>query len=112
MLYPDFSKYQPFVDPQNPLVNAYRDSKGNSFYVEPGFYSGLMGFKEKRPDAFAEIMSRLEESVKKYHRVVFTADFESPFIEKAGYVYKEVSDLSDPLGVFVEDKNRPSDYGD
>jgi len=112
MLYPDFSKYKNYSDPQNPLVNAYEDEKGNVFYVEPGFYMGLMGFKEKRPEHFSTIMARLDEAVKKHHHVIFTADYENPFIEREGFIYKEIADLSDPLSIYVEDKNCPSDYGD
>jgi hypothetical protein len=112
MLYPEFSKYKSFVDPQNPLVNAYQTKAGDTFYVEPGFYMGLQGFEEKRAKDMPLIMKALEAMVALHHQVVFTADYENPFIEKTGYVYKEISDLTDPLQIYVEDKSRGSDYGD
>ena len=32
--------------------------------------------------------------------------------EKDGYVILEITDITDPLHIFVEDKSRGSDYGD
>jgi hypothetical protein len=56
MLYPEFCKYKSFVDPQNPLVNAYENKAGDRFYIEPGFYMGLQGFAEKRAKDLPTIM--------------------------------------------------------
>lgn len=112
MDYVEFNKYKPFVDEQNPLVHAYLDEEGNSFYVEPGFYNGLIGFKEKREEDFGRIMESLDDVVKTNHKVIFTADFENPWISREGYIYREIFDITDPLGIFVEDKSRGSDYGD
>lgn len=112
MNYPEFDKLKPYKDPKNPLVNAYCNDEGDVFYVEPGFYDGLMGFKEKRNERFPEILQAMHELVIKYHKVIFTADFENPWIAREGFVYREISDITDPLGIFVEDKSRGSDYGD
>jgi len=112
MLYPEFSKYKKEIDRENPLVNFYLDEDGNSFYVEPGFYDGLIGFKEKRSESFDLIMNEIDKVIKSNHKVIFTADFESPWIEREGYIYREISDITDPLRIFVEDKSRGSDYGD
>lgn len=112
MLYVEFDKYEPYVDPKNKLVHAYLGKDGTPFYVEPGFYEGLMGFKEKRAERFAEIMETIDKTIEKYHKVIFTADFENPWIEREGYIYREIHDLTDPLLIFVEDKSRGSDYGD
>lgn len=112
MLYDAFDKYQPFVDERNKLVHAYKDKEGNVFYVEPGFYEGLMGFKEKRADDFPRIMEAIDQVIKKEKKVIFTADFENPWITRDGFIYREISDITDPLLIFVEDKSRGSDYGD
>ena len=112
MLYDAFDKYQPFVDERNKLVHAYKDEEGNTFYVEPGFYEGLMGFKEKRADDFPRIMEAIDQVIKKEKKVIFTADFENPWITRDGFIYREISDITDPLLIFVEDKSRGSDYGD
>lgn len=112
MDYPEFNAYTPYVDPKNKLFHAYTDSESNLFYVEPGFYDGLLGFKERRLDEFHLIMEELDRIVKANHRVIFTADFENPWIEREGFIYREIHDLTDPLRIFVEDKSRGSDYGD
>ena len=112
MNYPEFDRYHEVKDPLNRLVHCYEDDEGNRFYVEPGFYDGLLGFKEKRTERFEELMEAIDETIKKWHRVIFTADFENPWIEREGFIYREIFDLSDPLRIFVEDKSRGSDYGD
>lgn len=113
MTYKEFDRYTPFQDYDNRLVNSYTDEDGNVFYVEPGFYEGLMGFKEKRFEDFDRIMEAIDKTVKECHRVIFTADFEYPWVRnKEGFVYREIHDLTDPLLIFVEDKSRGSDYGD
>ena len=112
MIYEEFSKYQTVIDPINHLVHCYQDEEGNLFFVEPGFYDGLIGFKEKRAERFDEIMASIDEVIKKNHKVIFTADFENPWIDREGFIYREIHDITDPLGIFVEDKSRGSDYGD
>lgn len=112
MTYEEFNKYQPFQDPWNHLVNCYHDEDGNTFYVEPGFYDGLRGFKEKCAEDFDRIMEAIDLVIKKNHKVIFTADFENPWITREGFIYREIQDITDPLCIFVEDKSRGSDYGD
>ena len=112
MDYVEFNKYKVYQDKENHLVHAYEDEEGNRFYVEPGFYNGLIGFEEKRYDRFDEIMVAIDEIIKKHHKVIFTADFENPWITREGFIYREIHDITDPLNIFVEDKSRGSDYGD
>ena len=112
MDYVAFASYKEIQDEKNKLVHMYRDSEGNTFYVEPGFYEGLMGFAEKRGEDYSRIMAEIDRLIKKHHKIIFTADFENPWIERDGYVYKEIFDITDPLQIFVEDKSRGSDYGD
>ena len=112
MNYDAFSSYLEFRDPENPLIHAYKDEAENIFYVEPGFYEGLMGFHEKRGEDYGRIMEEIDRLIKLHHKVVFTADFENPWVKKDDYIYKEIFDITDPLAIFVEDKSRGSDYGD
>jgi len=112
MLYPEFGQYKSYVDPTNGLVNAYKSEEGHLFYVEPGFYYALQGLKEKRRDDFPRIMQAIGNVVKNNPKVVFTGNFETPFIDKEGFLYREISDITDPLKIYVEDKSRGSDYGD
>lgn len=112
MLYPEFNQYESFVDSENPFCNAYRTKEGHIFFVEPGFYEGLLGYKEKRPERFQELLDAIDKIVEKNEKVVFTWNFESPFVEKEGYIYREIIDIADSLDIYVEDKSRGSDYGD
>ena len=52
------------------------------------------------------------EVVKKNKKVVFVGNFEYPQTEVEGFIFLEVTDITDPLKIFVEDKSRGSDYGD
>lgn len=112
MEYPEFSKYESFMDPVNPLCNAYKTKEGHIFYVEPGFYRGLLGFKEKRFERYDDLLNAIYKLIEDNERIVFTWNMESPFIDKEGYIYREIIDISDAEGIFVEDKSRGSDYGD
>ena len=112
MDYPEFRAYQERPDPENTLVHRYADDAGNLFYVEPGFYDAVLGFKEKRAERFDDLMKAIDDCVKQNHLVIFTADFENPWITRDGFIYREIFDLTDPLHIFVEDKSRGSDYGD
>lgn len=111
MEYKEFAKFK-LVPDSTTLSNHYVDDEGNSFYVEPGFYMGLKGFEEKRLEDYPRILEAIYKIIKEQHNVVFTGDYESPFTVKEGYIYKEISDITDPLKIFVEDKSRGSDYGD
>ena len=51
--------------------------------------------------------------VKKNKKVVFTGNFEFPQTETdEDYIILEITDVTDPLKIYVEDKSRGSDYGD
>jgi hypothetical protein len=111
MEYPEFKAYKPKRDEEAPLCNAYEDEEGDVFFVEPGFYTLLRGYEEKSPYASA-ILDEIDKTVKKDHKVIFTADFEHPFVEKEGFIYVEMQDITDRLGLTWVDDSRPSDYGD
>jgi hypothetical protein len=112
MLYPEFGQYKSFVEPGNILIHGYTTANGHTFYVEPGFYDQLMGFKDKRYDSFPKILEAIYAFVEKNDKVIFTVNFETPFFHKDGYIYQEIEDITNPLSIFFEDKSRGSDYGD
>ncbi|MBQ7995361.1 MAG: hypothetical protein IJ247_04010 [Bacilli bacterium] len=112
MEYEEFSEFEKISDPTNPFCNGYKTKEGAIFFIEPGFYVGLMGFKDRRGDEYKKIIDAMIETANKEKNVIFCGDFENPFMEKEGFIYREIQDLSDPLQIYVEDKNRPSDYGD
>ena len=112
MIYEEFTKYNLVLDKNNPFCNHYVLDSGEEFYVEPAFYTQLMGFKEQHKERFGEILNRIKEIVLANKKVVFTANYESPLTEAEGYIYLEITDVTDPLKIYAEDKSRGSDYGD
>lgn len=112
MKYPEFEQYKLIEDKDSWMINHYQTSNGNDFYVEPGFYYGLQGMKEKKEEDFPRIMEAIDKTVMENGHVIFTGNYETPFFDKEGYIYREITDITDPLCVFVEDKSRGSDYGD
>ena len=113
MIYEEFAKYNLVMDKNNPFCNHYVLDNGDEFYVEPVFYTQLKGFKDRhsRKD-YQRIIDRMIEVVIKNHKVVFVGNFEFPQTEAEGFIFLEVTDITDPLKIFVEDKSRGSDYGD
>lgn len=113
MIYEEFSKYNLVMDKNNPFCNHYVLDNGDEFYVEPVFYTQLKGFKDRHSEKdYQRIIDRMIEVVKKNHKVVFVGNFEFPQTEVEGFIFLEVTDITDPLKIFVEDKSRGSDYGD
>ena len=113
MNYKEFDKYKLIEDNKNPFCTCYELETGERFYIEPIFYTHLMGFKEHYPNELIRIIERMIEVVKKNKHVVFVGTFEYPQTEvDDSYIYLEITDITDPLLIFVEDKSRGSDYGD
>ncbi|MBR0295134.1 MAG: hypothetical protein IJQ67_04435 [Bacilli bacterium] len=110
--YEEFKHLKIIEDKHNPFCTLYEYDDGSRFYIEPAFYTQLLGFKEKRESDYPRILKRMEEVVRKNKRVVFTSEYENPQTEVEGYIYLEISDITDPLNIYVEDKSRGSDYGD
>ena len=110
--YPEFAHLEKKVDPHNPFCALYSYPTGESFYIEPVFYTKLMGIKDHHPDKYKLILAKMEELVKKNKKIVFTGNFENPLTEIDNFIYLEITDVTDPLQIFAEDKSRGSDYGD
>ena len=68
--YEEFKDLRREVDPNNPFSALYFYESGESFYLEPAFYTQLMGFKDHFPDKYHLIINRMEELVKKAIRVL------------------------------------------
>lgn len=113
MIYEEFIRFNQVVDSNNPFCNLYYLDSGESFYIEPVFYTQLKGFKERHTERdYQRIIDRMIEVVKKNKKVVFVGNFDNPQTEAEGYIFLEITDITDPLQIFVEDKSRGSDYGD
>ena len=113
MIYEEFKQYKLEMDKNNPFCNHYILDSGEDFYIEPVFYTQLHGFRDHHKDSYQLILNRMEEIVKKNKKVVFTGNFEFPQTEtEEDYIILEITDVTDPLQIYVEDKSRGSDYGD
>ncbi len=112
MNYPEFDCYKPIKDPSYPLINAYETEAGDVFYVEPMFYQSLLGYKDKTSGCFEKIVESIKKAIKDNHKVIFTSDFEYPAVNKDGFIYRELQDITDMLHITWIDDSRPSDYGD
>ncbi len=112
MAYEEWSNLTTIIDKDNPFSTLYELSSGERFYIEPAFYTQLQGMKAHHPQSYCLIINEIEAIVKKNKKVVFTADFELPLTKKDDYIYQEIEDITNSLGLFVEDKSRGSDYGD
>ena len=110
--YVEFQELRKEVDPHNPFCALFYLESGESFYLEPVFYTQLMGFKDHFPDKYHLIIERMIELVKKNKKIVFTGNFDNPLTEIDNYIYLEITDVTDPLQIYAEDKSRGSDYGD
>lgn len=110
--YVEFQNLRREVDPNNPFCALYYLESGESFYLEPVFYTQLMGFKDHFPEKYHLIIEKMLELVKKNKKIVFTGNFEHPLTEIDNFIFLEITDVTDPLQIFAEDKSRGSDYGD
>lgn len=112
MKHPEFEHLKQIEDNNNPFSALYQFDSGESFYVEPVFYTMLQGFKDHHPDKYPLIVEEILKVVKKNKKVVFTGNYDCPLTNAEGYIYLEITDITNPLQIFVEDKSRGSDYGD
>lgn len=112
MEYKEWSHLESNKDSKSQLCPGYILSDDARFIMEPAFYTQLENLKPLYPDRFNEIINAINECVKRNKKVFFTLDADSPFIVLKDYIYLEITDILNPLKIFVEDKSRGSDYGD
>lgn len=110
--YEEFQNLQRLEDKNNPFSAKFMYPNGETFYIEPVFLTQLHGFRDHHKDSYSAILKRMEELVLKNKKVVFTGNFEFPQTEVEDYIFLEITDVTDPLQIYVEDKSRGSDYGD
>ncbi|MEG0034134.1 MAG: hypothetical protein RR342_03330 [Bacilli bacterium] len=112
MEYIEFNSFKQVVDLDNPLIKKFIVDNECSFYIEPIFYTQLQAMFAHHKKSIDRIIDKMMQLVKTNKKVIFTGDFEAPALDVEGYVFKEITDVTDPLMIFVEDKSRGSDYGD
>lgn len=111
--YEEWCKYKFEIEKENPFSSKYITEDGDVFYIEPVFYTMFKSFKDQYPQEVERILNEMERVVKLNHRVIFTGCFEHPLTNvKEDFVILELLDITDHIGLFVEDKSRGSDYGD
>ena len=110
--YLEFTSLKNIPDQENPFSTLYEYEDGSRFYIEPVFYTQLRGFKERYPNEYHLIIKEMEKITKKNRRVVFTGNFDFPQTVAQNYIFLEITDVTDLLHIYVEDKSRGSDYGD
>lgn len=100
-------------DDNNPFCPLFIYDNGDSFYVEPIFYTKLVNLFEHHPLKKQVVLDEMEKRVIKNHHVVFVGTFEYPQTEVGDeFIFLELEDITNPLQIYVEDKSRGSDYGD
>lgn len=110
MNYEEFAKYKEITD--NKFVKKYISDESNVFYIEPAFYTQMMGLFERYPDEKQKFLGKMGEIIKNNKLIAFVYDFENPFLDYGEAVLREFVDVTDACKIFYEDKSRGSDYGD
>ena len=110
MNYEEFAKYKEITD--NKFVKKFAVENGNTFYLEPAFYTQMMGLFERYPEQKEMFMKKIDELVRNNKSIAFVYDFENPFLDYKDAVLRELVDVTDACKIFYEDKSRGSDYGD
>lgn len=110
MNYEEFKKYKEISD--NKFVKKFESLKGGEFYIEPAFYTQMMGLFERYPEEKEKFMEQMDKLIENNKHIAFVYDFENPFLNYGEAVLREFVDVTDACKIFYEDKSRGSDYGD
>lgn len=112
MNYPEWADRQLMIDLRNKIAKCYKNKDGSIFYVEPGFYKAFEALKNIYPDRIDDVLRKMDELTSSNKKVVYVSDPDDPLVivEKAKYI--AIFDLTDSIGLLLEDKSRGSDYGD
>lgn len=112
MNYPEWADRQLMIDLRNKIAKCYKNKDGSIFYVEPGFYKAFEALKNIYQDRIDDVLRKMDELTSSNKKVVYVSDPDDPLVivEKAKYI--TIFDLTDSIGLLLEDKSRGSDYGD
>lgn len=110
MNYEEFDKYKEITS--NRFVKEYLSENGNKFFIEPAFYTQMLGLFERYPDYRNLFLKELDKQIQNNKIIAFVYDFENPFLDYKDAVLREFIDITDSCKIFYEDKSRGSDYGD
>ena len=110
MNYVEFTNYKDVTESK--FVKKFQAKNGNIFFLEPAFYTQMMGLFERYPEEKEKFMSMLDNIIISNKAVAFVYDFENPFLDYGDAILREFVDVTDACKIFYEDKSRGSDYGD
>ncbi|MCI2068078.1 MAG: hypothetical protein LKJ88_00670 [Bacilli bacterium] len=113
--YVEWADRKRLIDLKNRFSTLYQNEDGTMFYIEPVFYEALEYFKQIKPERFQDILNEMDRVVKKNKLVVFVGDEEDPITiidDGVKAVYLCIHDITDPLGIFIQEKNAKTDYTD
>ena len=110
MNYEEFAKYKEITDSK--FVKKFLCENGNVFFIEPAFYTQMMGLFERYPEQKEKFMHQIDKVVTSNKVVALVYDFENPFLDYKEAILREFVDITDACKIFYEDKSRGSDYGD
>ena len=110
MNYEEFAKYKEITDSK--FVKKFLCENGNVFFIEPAFYTQMMGLFERYPEQKEKFMDQIDKVVTSNKVVALVYDFENPFLDYKEAILREFVDITDACKIFYEDKSRGSDYGD
>ena len=110
MNYEEFKEFEEIFDCN--FVKGFRFPTGEKFYIEPAFYTQLMYLEQILPNDFPKVIEEMKRVALEKKIVSFVYDFENPFFPVENSIYLEITDITNPIHVFYEDKSRGSDYGD
>ena len=110
MNYEEFSEFKEINECN--LVKCFALKTGEKFYIEPAFYTQLMYLEQILPNDFPKVIEEMKRVALEKKIVSFVYDFENPFFPVENSIYLEITDITNPIHVFYEDKSRGSDYGD
>lgn len=112
-MFEEWNNLKQVKDKDNPFTPMFVLPTGEEFFVEPAFYTQLTNLKELYSlKDYQRVLQKMLEIVKERKHVIFTYDFENPFINKDSFIYLEFVDITDQLKIIIDDKSRGSDYGD
>lgn len=110
MNYEEFAEFIEITD--NKFVKKFKTKNGNVFYLEPAFYTQMLGLFERYPEKKKVFLDEMISQINKNKIIAFVYDFENPFLDYKDAVLREFVDITDACKIFYEDKSRGSDYGD
>lgn len=113
--YVEWADRKRLIDLKNKYCTLYQNEDGTMFYIEPVYYSELQYYKNTFPSRFQEILDEMDRQVKVNKLVIFTGDEDDPITimdEDVHHVILGIHDITEKLGIFVQEKNAKTDYTD